>query len=174
MRSHRRGPQTTATLVGTVTDETGAVVPGVTIVAKHLSTGRTFEAVSTSTGVYTPPLLPVGRLRGDLHARRLPAVDGEGHPLHVNDRLEVNGKLTVGGVAEVVEVTAAQQLVQPTPALQNLVDSKQVQELPLNNRNFVQLATLAPGVSSDLPDEVGIGLDQHASASRSTARAATR
>jgi len=82
----------------------------------------------------------------------------KGISLHVNDRVEVNGKLSVGGVAEVVEVTAAQQFVQPTPALQSLVDSKQVQELPLNNRNFVQLATLAPGVSSDLPDEVGIGL----------------
>ena len=64
----------------------------------------------------------------------------KGISLHVNDRLEVNGKLTVGGLAEVVEVTAAQQFVQPTPALQNLIDSKQVQELPLNNRNFVQLA----------------------------------
>ena len=69
-----------------------------------------------------------------------------------------------------VEVTAAQQLVQPTPALQNLIDARQVQELPLNNRNFVQLATLAPGVSSDLPDEVGIGLTSTVSLSIAGAR----
>ena len=60
--------------------------------------------------------------------------------------------------------------MQPTPAVQNLVDSKQVQELPLNNRNFVQLATLAPGVSSDLPDEVGIGLTSTVSISINGAR----
>jgi hypothetical protein len=150
--------QTTGTLVGTMTDESGAIVPGVTIMAKHLGTGRTFEAVSTSTGVYTLQLLPVGDYEVTFTLTGFQTATVKGISLHVNDRLELNGKLKVGGVAEVVEVTAAQQMVQPTPALQNLIDSRQVQELPLNNRNFVQLATLAPGVSSDLPDEVGIGL----------------
>jgi hypothetical protein len=150
--------QTTATLTGTVTDQSGAVVPGVTIVAKHLSTGRTFEAVSTSTGVYSLQLLPVGDYEVTFQLTGFQPTTVKGITLNVNDRRDLNGKLTVSGVAEVVEVTAAQQMVQPTPALQSLVDSKQIQELPLNNRNFVQLATLAPGVSSDLPDEVGIGL----------------
>src|SRR6185369_13024454 len=50
----------------------------------------------------------------------------------------------------------ARQLVQPIAALQTTMTPRQVQELPLNNRNFVQLATLAPGVSSDLTDEVGL------------------
>lgn len=150
--------QVTATLVGTVTDQSGGVVPGVTVVAKHLNTGRTFEAVSTSTGVYTLQYLPVGDYEVSFTLAGFQTSAVKGIALHVNDRVEVNGKLTVGGVAEVVEVTAAQQFVQPTPAVQSLVDAKQVQELPLNNRNFVQLATLAPGVSSDLSDEVGIGL----------------
>jgi hypothetical protein len=150
--------ETTATLVGTVSDQSGGVVPGVTIVAKNLATGRSYEAVSTATGVYTLQLLPVGEYEVSFQLTGFQTVTVKGISLHVNDRVEVNGKLSVGGLAEVVEVTAAQQFVQPTPALQSLVDEKQVQELPLNNRNFVQLATLAPGVSSDLPDEVGIGL----------------
>src|SRR5439155_18957334 len=81
-----------------------------------------------------------------------------GIQLHVYSRLEVNVMLAVGGLSQNVEVSAASQFVQPSPAVQHLIGATQIQELPLNNRNFVQLATLVPGVSSDLSDEVGIGL----------------
>ena len=60
--------------------------------------------------------------------------------------------------------------MQNTAAVQSLVGAAQVQELPLNNRNFVQLATLAPGVSSDLSDEVGVGLTSTVSISVNGAR----
>jgi hypothetical protein len=72
-------------------------------------------------------------------------------------------------VTEVVEVTG-RALVQTTTAVQNLIDSKQVQELPINNRNFAKLAELAPGVSSDLADEVGVGLTSTMSISVNGAR----
>src|SRR5262249_12210339 len=81
-----------------------------------------------------------------------------GIALHVNDRIEVNATLTVGVAAETVEVTVATQFIQPTPAVQALMGPTQVQELPLNNRNFVQLTTLVPGVASSLSDEVRVGL----------------
>ena len=74
------------------------------------------------------------------------------------------------GVTESVEVSAASSFVQPTPQVQSLMGPRQVQELPLNNRNFVQLATLVPGVSSDLSDEVGIGLTSTVSVSINGAR----
>ena len=72
----------------------------------------------------------------------------------------MDATLATGGVSEVVEVTG-RTLVQTTTAVQNLIDSQQVQELPINNRNFAKLAELAPGVSSDLADEVGARPDQH-------------
>ncbi|MCX6537649.1 MAG: carboxypeptidase regulatory-like domain-containing protein [Acidobacteria bacterium] len=150
--------ETTATITGVVTDDTGAVLPGVAIIAKHVPTGRTFEFVSTSTGAYSATLLPIGAYEVTFTLSGFQPLTIKGITLNVNDRIDVNGKLKVGGLAEVIEVRAETMMVQPTPAVQNLVDAKQVQELPLNNRNFVQLATLAPGVSSDLPDEVGIGL----------------
>ena len=150
--------ETTATITGVVTDDTGGVLPGVSILVKHVATGRTFEFVSTSTGAYTATLLPIGAYDVTFSLSGFQPLTIKGITLNVNDRLDLNGKLKVGGLAEAIEVKAETMMVQPTPAVQNLVDSKQVQELPLNNRNFVQLATLAPGVSSDLPDEVGIGL----------------
>ena len=162
--------ETTGTIVGTVTDDSGAVVPGVTVSARNLATGRTAETVSTGTGRYTLPLLAIGPYELTFQLSGFQPVTVRGIDLHVNDRLEVNGKLAVGGVAETVEVTAAQQFVQPTAQLQSLVQPKQVMELPLNNRNFVQLATLAPGVSSDLPDEVGVGLTSTVSISVNGAR----
>jgi hypothetical protein len=162
--------ETTATIRGMVTDGTGAVLPGATIVAKHISTGRTYEFVSSGTGAYTAPLLPVGDYEVTFSLEGFQPLLVKGITLAVNDRAEVNGTLKVGGVTELVEVTAERLLVQPTPAVQSLVEAKQVQELPLNNRNFAQLATLAPGVSSDLPDEVGVGLTSTMSISVNGAR----
>ncbi len=150
--------ETTGTIIGTVSDETGAVLPGATISVKHLPTGRVFDFVSSATGAYTATLLPVGAYEITFNLSGFQPLAVKGVVLSVNDRVEVNGRLKLGGLTELVEVTSERTLVQMTPAVQNLVASKQVEELPLNNRNFVQLATLAPGVSSDLPDEVGIGL----------------
>lgn len=93
-----------------------------------------------------------------------------GIDLHVNDRLEVNAKLGITAVSETIEVSAASQFVQPSPSVQSLIGPTAVQELPLNNRSFAQLATLVPGVSSDLGDEVNFGLTNVMSISINGAR----
>jgi hypothetical protein len=162
--------ETTGTIAGIVTDQQGAVLPGVTVVATHVPTGRAFQFVSTTTGAYRATLLPSGAYTLTFTLSGFQTLTVSGITLSVNDRLELNGKLTVGGVTEAVQVTADQTMVQATSAVQQLVSSKQVQELPLNNRNFVQLATLAPGVSSDLSDEVGVGLTSTVSISVNGAR----
>jgi hypothetical protein len=150
--------ETTGTIVGSVTDQTGGVLPGTTIQIKHLQTGRLIEQVANESGRYTAPLLQPGSYEVTFTLSGFQPMTITGIEVHVNDRLEINGKLGVGGVSETVQVNAATQFVQSTPAVQSLIGPTQVQELPLNNRNFVQLATLVPGVSSDLGDEVGIGL----------------
>jgi hypothetical protein len=149
--------ETTGTILGIVADQTGAVLPGATVLLRHLGTGRTMEVVSNDVGQFTASLLQPGAYEVTFSLSGFQPFVVKGIELHVNDRLEVNGKLGVG-VSETVQVEATTQSLQPTPALQNLMGAKQVQELPLNNRNFVQLATLVPGVSSDLSDEVGVGL----------------
>jgi hypothetical protein len=150
--------ETTGTIQGTVRDQSGAVLPGATVVAKHLRTGRLADALSNEEGHYTIPLLPPGDYELTFSLDGFQSQTVKGIELHVNDRLEISGKLGVGTISETVQVSSATSFVQPTSAVQTLIGPTQVQELPLNNRNFVQLATLVPGVSSDLGDEVGIGL----------------
>ena len=160
----------TATIAGTVTDQSGAALPGATVIARNLGKGVTTEAVTSRTGRYTLPYLTNGDYDITFSMPGFKAHVAKGIALHVNDRLEVGASLKVEGVTETVEVTASAQLIQPGPAVQNLMGSTQVQELPLNNRNFVQLATLVPGVNSSLSDEVGIGLTSTVSLSIAGAR----
>ncbi len=150
--------ETTGTITGVTTDQTGSVLPGVTVTVRNTDTRFTRTVVTNETGSYTAALLPIGAYEVVFELQGFQTVTERNITLHVNDRLQIDGRLRVGGVAESVEVSVARQLVQPIAALQSTMGSQQVKELPLNNRNFVQLATLAPGVSSDLSDEVGVGL----------------
>ena len=150
--------ETTGTITGVTSDQTGAVLPGVSVTIKNTNTSTSRTVVTNETGLYTASLLPVGSYEVTFELSGFQPVTMKNIDLHVNDRLKLDGRLTVGGVAESVEVSAGRQLVQPIAALQTTMTSVQVNEMPLNNRNFVQLATLAPGVSSDLTDEVGVGL----------------
>jgi hypothetical protein len=162
--------ETTGTITGNATDQTGAALPGVTVTIKNPNAGVTRTVVTNEAGLYTASLLPVGAYEVLFELQGFQSVTVRNITLHVNDRLQIDGKMSVGGVSESIEVTAGRQLVQPVAALQTTMTSKQVQELPLNNRNFVQLATLAPGVSSDLADEVGVGLASTVSMSINGAR----
>ena len=150
--------ETTGTIIGTVTDQSGGVLPGVTVTVRHQETGLSKEAVTDENGGYTVSYLPIGRYDVTFTLTGFKTFSAKAIELHVNDRIRVDGSLAVGALSEVVEVVSATTMIQTTTAVQNLMGATQVEELPLNNRNFVQLATLVPGVNSSLPDEVGIGL----------------
>ncbi len=162
--------QTTGTIQGNITDQSGAVLPGVTVSLKHVGMGKVTDVASNESGVYSANLLEPGAYDITFTLSGFQPLTIRGVQLHVGDRLEIPAKLGVGAVTEAIEVSAASSFVQPSPAVQTLMGSTQVQELPLNNRNFVQLATLVPGVSSDLGDEVGIGLTSVVSVSVNGAR----
>ena len=161
--------ETTATVVGTVTDQSGGVLPGVVVALRHVRTGRTFETTTGAEGNYVATLLPIGEYEIFFNLSGFQSRAVHGVTLAVNDRVQIDTTLGTGGVSEVVQVTG-QLLPQATTAVQNLIDSRQVQELPINNRNFAKLAELAPGVSSDLADEVGVGLTSNMSISVNGAR----
>jgi hypothetical protein len=164
-----RAQETTATVTGTVTDSSGGVLPGVFVSLKHVGTGRVFEGTTTTDGGYLVRALPIGAYEATFTLSGFQPRTVRGITLNVNDRVQVDATLATGGVAEVVEVTST-TLVQTTTAVQNLIDARQVQELPINNRNFAKLAELAPGVSSDFADEVSLGLTSTMSISVNGAR----
>src|SRR5262245_5554388 len=160
--------ETTATVSGTVSDQTGAVLPDVVVVLTHVATGRTFEHATSNDGFYAAPLLPIGEYSLTFSRSGFQRLTVRGVHLSVNDQAAVDATLSVGGITEEILVTTP--LVRSTPALQTLVGAGQIRELPLNNRHFAQLTTLAPGVSSDLPDEIGLGLTSLLSISVNGAR----
>ncbi|MBY0494503.1 MAG: carboxypeptidase-like regulatory domain-containing protein [Cyanobacteria bacterium] len=145
-------------------DASGGVLPGVVVSLKHVGTGRVFESTTSAEGGDLVPLLPIGNYEATFTLSGFQTRTVRGITLNVNDRIQVDATMATGGVAEVVEVTG-QTLVQTTTAVQNLIDSRQVQELPINNRHFAKLVELAPGVSSDFADEVSLGLTSNTSIS---------
>jgi Carboxypeptidase regulatory-like domain len=164
------GQEITATITGIATDQSGAALPGVTVVAKHQQTNLTKETITASDGGYTLSYLPIGLYDVTFTLPGFKTFTAGSVELHVNDRVQVNASLDLGQVSEVVQVVGQTSTVQASSAVQTLMGSTQIEELPLNNRNFVQLATLVPGVNSSLPDEVGIGLASTVSLSMTGSR----
>ena len=139
--------QATGSIAGVVTDESGAVMPGVTIDVTNVGTNQTRTAVTGTDGYYSIPLLAPGQyeVRGTLPGFKVFVRDGVTVTVESTSRVDI--RLAVGGLEETISVTADAPLVETANAtLGIVVDEKQVAELPLNGRNFTQLGTLLPGV----------------------------
>ena len=133
-----------ATFAGTVTDSSGAVLPGVTVTAVHAASGNTFTTVTDGRGGFRLPVR-VGNytLTAELSGfttvnRMLQVLVGQVAPVDV--------QLAPSTVQETVTVTAQAPLVDTTSSTVGAnIDPRQVQELPLNGRNWMDLTLLAPG-----------------------------
>ena len=142
----------TGTILGTVTDNTGAVIPGATITLTNTGTGFTRTVVSDSAGEYTAPSLPTGkyRLNAELSGFKtvtLPDVD-----LGVDQHLRINVRLEIGTVSETITITGQSPLVQISSSeLGTTVAEQEIKTLPLNGRNFVNLTRTVPGVVRGIP-----------------------
>ena len=106
--------ETTGTILGALVDQTGGVLPGVKVVITSVDTGQTREVVTNNVGQYTASL-PIGNYEISFLLPNFQPFTARGISLHVNDRLQVNGRLIVGAV-ETMTVTA-ERLVQPTSAV---------------------------------------------------------
>ena len=134
-----------AVLTGSATDTTNAVVPGVIVQAVNQASGNTFEGVTDQRGVYRIPVR-VGTYRITATLQGFTTVNRAGVDLLVGQTIVVNLQMAPSAVSESVTVTAeAPLLATKTSSLGGNVDPRQVQELPVNGRNWMALALLAPG-----------------------------
>jgi hypothetical protein len=148
-----------ATITGTVTDSTGAVLPGVTVEAVNAATGNRFTAVTDERGLYRIPAR-VGQYQINAELQGFTTVQRSGVELLAGQTVTIALQMAPSTVQETVTVTAEAPLINVTASsLGGNVDPRQVQELPVSGRNWMQLAVLAPGsrtsstnASTPLPD----------------------
>ena len=139
---------TTADLVGTIRDTSGAIVPGVTVVLTNEATGVDRTVTPGPGGAYIFTSLQPGRYRLTAEIQGFRKVERTGVELQVNQRAAIDLELEVGLISETVTIAGTAPLLETqSSVLGTVIEEKQVQDLPLSGRNFVQLATLSPGVS---------------------------
>jgi carboxypeptidase family protein len=142
----------TGTILGTVTDSTGALIPGATITLTHAGTRLTRTVVSDSAGEYTVPSLPTGRYTVTAELSGFKTVSQPDVDLGVDQKVRINFKLEIGTVSETITITGQSPLVQITSSeLGTTVNEEQIKTLPLNGRNFVNLTRTVPGVVRGIP-----------------------
>jgi len=134
------------TITGSVTDASGAFVPGVTITVTNEGTGSTRTVTSNEAGSYTIPSLPPAVYTLEATMEGFQKAVQRGVRLEVNQTLRVDLELRIGELTEIVEVSAAApQLQTESATVATTVDNEKVVELPLNGRSFTQLTVLVPG-----------------------------
>ena len=139
---------TVGSISGTVRDPSGAIVPNAEVVLLEENTGFTRTVNTGSDGIYSATSLPVGRYTVTTSPQGFKKTVASGLDLHISENLTVNLNLEVGQVTETVNVTAEASTVETRSGnVSSLIAEKQVTELPLNGRNYAQLALLVPGVS---------------------------
>ncbi len=142
--------QATGSFSGTVSDNSGAVVTGAKVTVTVQATNISRDAATDDSGHFLVPLLGVGIYTVHVEAAGFKPAESKDLRLQVDEHRELDFKLAPASVSTSVEVSATEVAVQTTNAtLGQVITSEQVAELPLNGRDFVQLATLIPGVAQE-------------------------
>jgi Carboxypeptidase regulatory-like domain len=149
----------TGSIVGTVKDQNGAAVKGATVTITNSDTKLVTRTVTTNDdGEFSAPLLPVAFYDVTVEATSFKKQIEERVKLNVNERRTVDVILQAGSISETVTVSSGTlQVDTQTATASNVINGTQVVELSLNNRNWAQLITLSPGVTSNVADQIYVG-----------------
>ncbi|MFN7936216.1 MAG: carboxypeptidase regulatory-like domain-containing protein [Bryobacteraceae bacterium] len=134
---------------GTVTDQTGAAVPGATVRIINTGTNAPYAATTSDEGYFTAPALQVGSYSVAVEKEGFKKFNRTGITLQVDQRVALDIRLEIGATAESIEVTGEAALVDTGSAtVGKVVENRRISELPLNGRNALALVMLTPGVKS--------------------------
>ena len=151
----------TAEIIGTVQDESGAILPGVVVTTTHISSKFTVERVTDQQGAFLLPSLPVGEQVITAEFPGFKRLVREGISLTVGQRIRLDLTLEVGAITENITVTGSAPLLQNTTAeISSIIENEQVVDLPLNGRQFLQLALLTEGAIKPPGGTRGASLQQ--------------
>jgi len=163
---------TNGDVIGTVTDTSGAVIPGAKVKLTNTGTHIAASTMTNGTGDYTFNLLNPGQYMVTIEAQGFKKLVIPGFALAAGDRLRENANMETGSVEETVQVTAAAPLLQTdSSTVQSTVTEQSVQDLPLNGRNFINLVQAQPGVNAGSPNAISSGQRPNDRAATSTVSA---
>jgi hypothetical protein len=139
--------QTTGNISGRVVDQQGAAVPGVTVTARNPATGFSRTEISDAEGLYRLGALPVGRYDVTAELQGFTPAGNKDVEVNVAATVTIDFTMKVASLAETVTVTGASPLIETTASsVGGLVDVRRIESLPLNGRQFANLAATVPGV----------------------------
>ena len=144
--------QETANITGEVKDSAGAVVPGASITITNIDTGVSLKSESNEQGIFLVPSLKPGQYLLTIEKAGFRKMVRSGITLQVNQFARVDVELQVGELTNTVEITQAATLLETeTSSRGSVIDQKKIVDLPLNGRDYNQLALLSPGVLPSTP-----------------------
>ncbi|HTW61371.1 MAG TPA: carboxypeptidase-like regulatory domain-containing protein, partial [Terracidiphilus sp.] len=150
--------EVTATIVGTVTDQSGAAVAGARVKATSVARGTSYTAVSNDAGLYRISALPADNYTLTIEKAGFATVSHTAFVLAVNQVARVDVALTVGQVTQTVEVTGAPPVLETdSTQVSTVINAATNDNLPLASRNYVQLTLLAPGAVTTDPSSFNNG-----------------
>jgi hypothetical protein len=147
-----RSQQITASITGTVSDPSGAPIPGAAVVATDLERGNQINTKTDALGAYALSQVPVSSYSVRVAATGFTSAVQSDVVLVLNQTARLDFKLQVGAISQTVEVTSgAPQLQTETTEVSTVINSQTISDLPLASRNYVQLTLLAPGATTPSP-----------------------
>ena len=150
--------QITGTISGTVSDPSGAIIRGAAVTARQVETGLARTTTSDRNGNYVILELPIGHYRLQVAAIGFQEYVQDGITLNVNETAAVSPRLSLGSEKQQVLVSADAALIEPTvTSMGEVVQRRELEDLPLNGRNFWQLGLLQPGVVPLTPGVIEAG-----------------
>lgn len=156
-RSFAQSQAINGTIEGTIADESGAALPGVSVTVANLDTGDTRVVVSNQDGVYRAPLLPLGRYRVAAELQGFKKFEQQGLTLSAGQSAIINVTLSVGSLTETVTVTSEAPIAEPGKIdLGRTIGETEIRNLPLVSRNPYNFAFLQANVTGYENNEFGV------------------